>query len=71
MTAPESSDLEYDKRRIRIGLALLAIAVFGSLAGLYVLESGVAKSVMLVIFLFTVVRAFLLMRSIRRDQKRA
>jgi hypothetical protein len=67
MTSPEPADVEFDRRRIRIGLAFLTLVVLGSLVALIVIQSAVGKMVMLGIFLFTVIRAYLLTRSLRRD----
>ena len=67
MTSPDSA--EYDRRRIRIGLAFLTVVVIGALLGAVLLDSAVGKMVMIGILLFTILRAFTITRALRRDRR--
>ena len=57
-----------DPRKVRIGLALIVATVVIALALLAVVDSTLVRAVMAGIALLGIVRAFLLYRSIRRDQ---
>jgi hypothetical protein len=58
---------EYDRRRIRIGLAILAVVVMAALVGASKVD-GLARLVLLAIVLFVCFRMFFLRRAIRRDR---
>lgn len=55
-----------DRRRIRIGLAMLVIVVIGALVTAALVESALARLVMVLIVVFTVARAFVFSRSLRK-----
>ena len=59
-------DEEPDPRRIRIGLAFLAVVVAVSLVMAFVIEPAIGKLVMIGIAIFTVARTFSLVRSLRK-----
>lgn len=59
-------DGEPDRRRIRIGLAMLAVVVVVSLAMTMVVQVPALKLLMLCIGLFTVARSFSFVRALKR-----
>jgi hypothetical protein len=59
---------ETNVTKVRIGLGLITVVVVVALAVMAVIDSPVAKAVMFAIALTALVRAFLLFRSLRRDQ---
>lgn len=56
---------EVDPRRVRMGLVLLTVVVLAALAILVLVDSGVAKLVMVAILVFTLGRTYVLWRSLR------
>jgi hypothetical protein len=61
---------EMDPRKVRIGLAIVVATVVIALALITVVDSTLARAVMAGIAVLGIVRAFLLYRSIRREQAR-
>lgn len=59
--------IQIDSRRVRIGLIFLTVVVFGAIGVATFVDDPLARLLMGAIVLFTMVRAFLLVRSIRRD----
>ena len=59
-----------DPRKVRIGLAMVVVTVVVAVALITVVESNLVRAVMAGIALLGIVRAFLLFRSIRREQAR-
>ena len=57
-----------DPRKVRIGLAMVVVAVVVAIALIAVVDSNLVRAVMAGIALLGIVRAFLLYRSIRRDE---
>jgi hypothetical protein len=57
---------QFDRRKIRMGLALIGVVLIVALVMVVVIESAAGKSVMFAIALVAFVRLFLLTRSIRR-----
>ena len=55
-----------DRRRVRLGLAVVAVVVVVAGVLVAVLEDPVGRAVMLAVAALGVVRAFLLSRSLRR-----
>lgn len=62
------SDQQMDPRKVRIGLAMVVIAVVVAVALIAVVDSNLVRAVMAGIAVLGIVRAFLLYRSIRREQ---
>lgn len=61
-------DEQMDPRKVRIGLAMVVVAVVVAVALIAVVDSNLVRAVMAGIALLGIVRAFLLYRSIRREQ---
>lgn len=59
---------ELDRRKIRIGLALISAVVIVALVMVFVIEAPAGKAVMFAIALTAFVRAYLLSRSLRRER---
>ena len=57
-----------DPRKVRIGLAMVVVTVVVAMALITVVDSTLVRAVMAGIALLGIVRAFLLYRSIRREQ---
>ncbi len=57
-----------DPRKVRIGLAMVVVTVVVAVALITVVDSNLVRAVMAGIALLGLVRAFLLFRSIRREQ---
>ncbi len=57
-----------DPRKVRIGLAMVVLTVVVAVALITVVDSNVVRAVMAGVALLGIVRAFLLFRSIRREQ---
>jgi hypothetical protein len=57
-----------DPRRVRIGLAIVTASVVIAVALMAVVDSNLARAVMAGVAVLGIVRAFLLYRSIRREQ---
>ena len=62
----ESAPAEYDRRKIRIGLAIISVVVIAALVLLAVVESTVGKGIMFAIAVLGFGRLFLLSRDLRR-----
>lgn len=60
---------ENNVTRIRVGLAIIAVVVIVALALVAVIDSPVGRAVMFAVALTGFVRAFLLYRSLRREQR--
>lgn len=58
-------DEEPNRKRIRLGLAFLALVVLVSLVMVFLVDAPAGKAVMLVIAGFTIVRTFMLVRTLR------
>jgi predicted lysophospholipase L1 biosynthesis ABC-type transport system permease subunit len=56
---------EIDPRRVRIGLAMLAVVVLVALAIFLLVDNGVARVLMGAIVVFGVLRTFVLLRAAR------
>jgi len=61
---------EHDIRRIRTGLTLLAVVVLAGIVIALAVDAPIVRVFMAGIVVFTVVRMFLLTRSVRRDGRR-
>jgi hypothetical protein len=59
---------QLDPRKVRIGLAMVVVTVAIAIALLAVVDSTLVRAVMAGIAVLGIVRAFLLYRSIRREQ---
>ena len=62
------SDQQMDPRKVRIGLAMVVVAVVVAVALIAVVDSNLVRAVMAGIAVLGIVRAFLLYRSIRRER---
>jgi hypothetical protein len=58
-----------DIAKVRIGLAIIGLVMLAALAGIVLVEAPAGKAVMFAIALTAFVRAFLLARSLRKDQQ--
>ena len=64
---PSQPQYDRDPRRVRIGLVMLVIVVVVAAVLAAAVDSPLARLLMLGIIVFTVARAFVLVRSLRRD----
>jgi hypothetical protein len=60
---------DYDRRKIRAGLAIVTVVVLAALILMAVIDSGLGRAVMFAIAVTAFVRAFLLARSLRRGRE--
>jgi hypothetical protein len=60
--------METNPTKVRIGLALLAVVIIVAVGLIAVVDSAFGKAIMFAIAATVFVRAFLLYRSLRRDQ---
>ena len=60
---------QIDRRKIRLGLALIFVVIAVSGVMLFVIESPAGKAVMFAIALTAFVRAYLLTRSLRAERQ--
>lgn len=60
-------DAEPDRTRIRVGLAIVGLAFLISVVILLAVDDGLARTVMSVVAFTALVRAALLVRSLRRS----
>lgn len=60
-------ELERDRVRIRIGLAMLGVVFVVALVLMAVIDDPLAKVIMLGVVVFTIGRSFVFSRSLRRD----
>jgi hypothetical protein len=67
---PESPSDEFDPKRVRAGLAVLSVVVGVALVLAVLIDEPIVRLLMAGIVVFTVVRMFLLTRSVRRDGRR-
>ena len=65
---PDDPTPEIDRRKIRIGLALISVVVIVALVMVFVIEAPAGKAVMFAIALTAFVRAYLLSRSLRQER---
>jgi hypothetical protein len=63
---PQSNDV--DPRRVRIGLAIVTLIFLVALVLIAVVDDPLGRAMMVVVVLISLVRAALLVRSIRRDR---
>lgn len=56
---------QVDRRKVRMGLALISVVVVVALVLAFVVDSAVAQAIMFAIVLLGIVRAFLLSRALR------
>ncbi len=54
--------------KVRIGLAMITVVVVAAIVLVFVVEAAAGKAVMFAIATLGVVRAYLLMRDLRREQ---
>ena len=66
---PDPQEPQIDRRKIRIGLALIVVVVIAAVILMFVVEAPAGKAVMFAIAVTAFVRAFLLSRSLRREQQ--
>jgi hypothetical protein len=64
MTGP--SDDQRDIRKVRIGLAMITAVVVITIVGLVIVESALGKAIMFAVAATAIVRAFLLVRWLKR-----
>lgn len=60
---------EIDRRKVRIGLALISAVVIVAFAMVFLVEAAAGKAVMFAIALTAFVRAYLLSRSLRHERR--
>jgi hypothetical protein len=60
---------DYDRRKIRAGLAIVTVVVLAALILMAVIDSGLGRAVMFAIAVTAFVRALLLARSLRRGRE--
>lgn len=60
---------EHNVTRIRVGLAIVAVVVIVALGLMVVIDSPLGRAIMFAVAVTAFVRAFLLYRSLRRDQR--
>jgi hypothetical protein len=66
MTDP--SDDQRDIRKVRIGLAMVTVVVVIAIVALVVVESALGKAIMFAVAATAIVRAFLLVRWLKRSE---
>jgi heme A synthase len=64
----DAQEPQIDRRKIRIGLALIVLVVIAAVILMFVVEAPAGKAVMFAIAVTAFVRALLLSRSLRREQ---
>ena len=64
----DQSPNEVDPRRVRIGLAILTVVFLIALVLVAVVDDPVGRAMMVAVVFISIVRAWLLVRSIRRDR---
>jgi hypothetical protein len=65
--APDTSP-EYDRRKIRIGLAMVSVVVVAAIVLMLVVDSALGRAIMFAVAVTALVRAFLLSRALRRGR---
>jgi hypothetical protein len=68
---PDETPRERSVTKVRIGLALIGVVILVALVMMVVVEAPAGKAVMFAIALTALVRAYLLYRSLRREQQAA
>lgn len=64
----DAPDPQFDRRKVRIGLAVISVVVIVAAIMVVVIEAPAGKAVMFAIALTAFVRAFLLSRSLRAER---
>ena len=59
-------DPQLDRRKVRIGLAMISVVVAAAIVLLFVIDDPFGRAVMFAVAALGVIRAFLLTRSLRR-----
>ncbi len=67
---PDAQQPQIDRRKIRIGLALISLVVIAAVILMFVVEAPAGKAVMLAIAVTAFLRVFLLSRSLRHERQR-
>ncbi len=65
----DETPTEINPTKVRIGLAVLAVVLIVALGMIAVIDSPAGKALMFAIAATVLVRAFLLFRSLRREQQ--
>jgi len=65
----DETPTELNPTKVRIGLAVLAVVLIVALGMIAVIDSPAGKALMFAIAATVLVRAFLLFRSLRREQQ--
>ena len=65
----DETPTEINPTKVRIGLAVLAVVLIVAIGMIAVIESPAGKALMFAIAATVLVRAFLLFRSLRREQQ--
>ena len=68
---PDETPQEISVAKVRIGLALVGVVILVALVMVAVVEAPAGKALMFAIALTAVVRAYMLYRSLRREQQAA
>jgi hypothetical protein len=68
---PDETPAERSVAKVRLGLALIGVVILVALVMAVVVEAPVGKALMFAIAVTAVVRAYLLYRSLRREQQAA
>jgi len=68
---PDETPQEISVAKVRIGLALIGVVILVALVMVAVVEAPAGKALMFAIALTAVVRAYMLYRSLRREQQAA
>ena len=62
---PADEPLEYDRTKVRIGLAIIGVVFLVALVAFFVVTAPAGKALMFVIAAMALIRLFLLARSLR------
>jgi hypothetical protein len=62
---------EVNPAKVRIGLAIIAVVVLVALGLVVVIDSTIGRAIMFAVALTALVRAYMLYRSLRREQREA
>lgn len=60
---------EVNHRKVRLGLAFLTLVVIGALVGAFTVKNATGQLVLLGIAGFTIIRTFIIGRSIAKDRR--
>jgi hypothetical protein len=66
---PDETPQELSVAKVRIGLALIGVVILVALVMVAVVEAPAGKALMFAIALTAMVRAYMLYRSLRREQQ--